>query len=94
MGYGPLVACRTVTNFSSQRVHCRKRFLRHPVVKSYLQREFPNVFNPTLIELHTSLANRAHLKAYITAAKVDLFPAGAGWKGLVSAFLRLPGLAE
>jgi hypothetical protein len=24
MGYGPLVACRTVTNFSSQRVHCRK----------------------------------------------------------------------
>ncbi|KAF7334423.1 hypothetical protein MVEN_02271600 [Mycena venus] len=146
MGYGPLVACRTVTNFSSQRVHCPhdhrndeghplknfepsaliflsfqaastptpslfpkktpvhirheistllnsinddladltpRRFLRHPVVKSYLQRQFPNVFNPTLIELHTSLANRAHLKAYITAAKVDLFPAGTGWKGVL-----------
>ncbi|KAJ7878362.1 hypothetical protein B0H14DRAFT_3130023 [Mycena olivaceomarginata] len=26
---------------------------------------------------------RAHLKAYITAAKVDLFPAGTGWKGVL-----------
>ncbi|KAJ7480618.1 hypothetical protein FB451DRAFT_1446525 [Mycena latifolia] len=59
-----------------------RRFLRHPLVKSYLQGQFPNLFNPTLIELHTSLANHAYLNTYITAAKVNIFPAGTGWKGV------------
>ncbi|KAJ7867876.1 hypothetical protein B0H14DRAFT_2346807, partial [Mycena olivaceomarginata] len=58
-----------------------RRFLRHPAVKAYLQRRFPDIFNPTLIELHTSLANRSHLEIYITTAKAELFPAGTGWKG-------------
>lgn len=60
-----------------------RRFLRHSAVKSYLRRRFPDILNPTLIELHASLANRSHLKAYITAAKTDLFPSGTGWKGLL-----------
>ncbi|KAJ7747876.1 hypothetical protein B0H14DRAFT_2541606 [Mycena olivaceomarginata] len=60
-----------------------RRFLRHPTVKSYPRRRFPDILNPTLIELHASLANRSHLKAYITAAKTDLFPSGTGWKGLL-----------
>ncbi|KAJ7110250.1 hypothetical protein C8R43DRAFT_904473, partial [Mycena crocata] len=84
MGYGPLVHCRTVTNFCSQRTYCHltpRRFIRHPIVKSFLQQRFPKINAPTLIELHTSLANRAHLKSYITQAKADLFPYGTSWKG-------------
>ncbi|KAJ7100549.1 hypothetical protein C8R43DRAFT_1141295 [Mycena crocata] len=164
MGYGPLVQCRTVTNFCSQRTYCPhdhreedgrliqpllipldcevkfttfqpteefrricpyilvisrgvhphpiplpqktppvirrtifdllkrmnddlpdltpRRFIRHPIVKSFLQQKFPKINAPTLIELHTSLANRAHLKSYITQAKADLFPYGTSWKGV------------
>ncbi|KAK7026224.1 hypothetical protein R3P38DRAFT_2948380 [Favolaschia claudopus] len=165
LGYGPLVPCRTVVNFSTQRLHCPhdhrdeegrliqptlvhlpcdtkfvtyepieelrqacpyilvvskgvhehpiplpqktpphiraevirilksidddladltpRRFLRHPVLKSYLHSCFPDILNVTLMDLHSSLANREHLRAYIAAAKVDLFPAGTGWKGVL-----------
>ncbi|KAJ7169084.1 hypothetical protein C8R43DRAFT_1120974 [Mycena crocata] len=59
-----------------------RRFLRHPVLRAFLGEKFPHIPWPILSDLHCSLANRAHLKTYITAAKVDLFPAGTGWKGV------------
>ncbi|KAK7022633.1 hypothetical protein R3P38DRAFT_3196030 [Favolaschia claudopus] len=60
-----------------------RRFLRHPVLRAYLQQRFPQLPNPTLIDLHTSLANREHLRVYIKSAKVNLFPEGTGWKGVL-----------
>ncbi|KAJ6529593.1 hypothetical protein B0H19DRAFT_1214481 [Mycena capillaripes] len=61
-----------------------RRFLRHPAVKSHLFTLFPNVTNPTLSHLHPSLANRAHLSAYIARAKKEHFPEGTDWKGEIS----------
>ncbi|KAJ7845948.1 hypothetical protein B0H14DRAFT_2303110, partial [Mycena olivaceomarginata] len=58
-----------------------RRFLRHPAVKSYLSTHLPNIRNPTLSHLHPSLANRAHLSAYIARAKNEHFPDGTDWKG-------------
>ncbi|KAJ7795857.1 hypothetical protein B0H14DRAFT_2391173 [Mycena olivaceomarginata] len=58
-------------------------FLRHPAVKSRLFSIFPHLSNPTLSHLHPSLANRAHLSAYITRAKKEHFPEGTDWKGVV-----------
>ncbi|KAJ7800830.1 hypothetical protein B0H14DRAFT_2615859 [Mycena olivaceomarginata] len=60
-----------------------RRFLRHPAVKSRLFSIFPHLSNPTLSHLHPSLANRAHLSAYITRAKKEHFPEGTDWKGVV-----------
>lgn len=37
---------------------------------------------PTLSDLHVSLANRAHLGAYIEKSKETHFPAGTGWEGM------------
>jgi hypothetical protein len=56
-------------------------FLCHPVLKSYLVSRFPDTVNPTLSDLHISLANRSHLRAYIDQAKREHFPAGTGWNG-------------
>jgi hypothetical protein len=58
-----------------------RRFLRHPILRAYLQQKFPQIPTPTICDLHTSLANREHLRVYINAAKVDLFPHGTGWNG-------------
>ncbi|KAJ6593005.1 hypothetical protein B0H19DRAFT_909722, partial [Mycena capillaripes] len=60
-----------------------RRFLRHPAVKSHLFSLFPDLTNPTLSHLHPSLANRAHLSAYIARAKQEHFPEGTDWKGVV-----------
>ncbi|KAJ7779286.1 hypothetical protein B0H14DRAFT_2631317 [Mycena olivaceomarginata] len=60
-----------------------RRFLRHPAIKSRLFSIFPHLSNPTLSHLHPSLANRAHLSAYITRAKKEHFPEGTDWKGVV-----------
>ncbi|KAJ7816637.1 hypothetical protein B0H14DRAFT_3877805 [Mycena olivaceomarginata] len=51
-----------------------RRFLRHPILQAYLRQKFPQLPNPTLSDLHSSLANREHLHVYIKTAKVDLFP--------------------
>jgi hypothetical protein len=60
-----------------------RRFLRHPILKDYLQQHFPNAQPPpTLSNLHVSLANRDHLNVYIETAKKHCFPAGTGWEGL------------
>ena len=59
-----------------------RRFLRHPILKEYLQQHFPNAQPPpTLSDLHVSLANRHHLYVYIENAKKTHFPAGTGWEG-------------
>ncbi|KAJ7867739.1 hypothetical protein B0H14DRAFT_3132843 [Mycena olivaceomarginata] len=60
-----------------------RRFLRHPILRAYLQQKFPQIPTPTICDLHTSLANREHLRVYINAAKVDLFPHGTGWNGVI-----------
>lgn len=58
-----------------------RRFLRHSTTKAYLRRRFPGIPQPTLIDLHVSLANRDHLRSYIERAKAKYFPAGTGWEG-------------
>ncbi|KAG6819294.1 hypothetical protein H0H93_013296 [Arthromyces matolae] len=58
-----------------------RRFIRHPVCKTYLTSKFPNILLPTLIDLHVSLANREHLQGYIDITKRDIYPEGTGWKG-------------
>ncbi|KAJ7679320.1 hypothetical protein DFH06DRAFT_1316251 [Mycena polygramma] len=59
-----------------------RRFLRHPTVKTFLANLFPDLANPTLCALHPSLANRAHLGAYITLARQEHFPRGTDWEGV------------
>ncbi|PPQ84978.1 hypothetical protein CVT25_010531 [Psilocybe cyanescens] len=59
-----------------------RRFIRHPITKSYLISRFPSVILPSLSSLHISLANRSHLKYYIDEVKQELFPAGTGWEGI------------
>ncbi|KAK7013858.1 hypothetical protein R3P38DRAFT_3322433 [Favolaschia claudopus] len=122
-GYGPLVSqCRTVVNYSTQRVHCphdhrddegpsrliqptlvhllvvSKGVHPHPIplpqkTPPHIRAEVSRLLRslddddladaPMLMDLRSSLANREHLRSYITAAKVDLFPAGGtGWKGV------------
>ncbi|KAJ7156459.1 hypothetical protein C8R43DRAFT_853713, partial [Mycena crocata] len=80
-GYGPLVPCTTITNNSSQRAICRKRFLRHPVVRAFLAEKFPRIPSPTLSHLHVSLANRSHIKLYIKEIRKIYCPHGTGWAG-------------
>jgi len=59
-----------------------RKFLRHSILKAYLQKRFPNCHQPpTISDLHVSLANRAHLASYIEKAKKTHFPAGTGWEG-------------
>ncbi|KAJ7763443.1 hypothetical protein B0H16DRAFT_1718672 [Mycena metata] len=60
-----------------------RRFLRSPVVKAFLSSTFPHAANPTLTDLHISLGNRSHLKAYIKQAKEFHCPFGTGWNGIV-----------
>ncbi|KAF8176638.1 hypothetical protein K438DRAFT_71132 [Mycena galopus ATCC 62051] len=59
-----------------------RSFLRHPTVLSYLHDKYPDLQTPTLSHLHSSLANRAHLGAYIDQAKKTHFPKGTDWKGV------------
>ncbi|KAF9235498.1 hypothetical protein BU15DRAFT_51338 [Melanogaster broomeanus] len=58
-----------------------RRFLRHLTVLSFLRRECPNIPNPTLANLHISLANRDHLWSYIMQVQKSKFPLGTGWQG-------------
>ncbi|KZP19049.1 hypothetical protein FIBSPDRAFT_955798 [Athelia psychrophila] len=60
-----------------------RRFMRHSVTQVYLQKRFLNTQHPCLADLHASLANREHIKAYITQARSICFPFGTGWEGLL-----------
>lgn len=58
-----------------------RRFLRHPAVYTFLRQRLPAVITPTLSDLHPSLANRDHLRAFIMKTRESVFPAGTGWEG-------------
>ncbi|KAJ3827330.1 hypothetical protein F5880DRAFT_1474690 [Lentinula raphanica] len=92
-GYGPKTDCQTVLNNSAQRHSCCMKFIRHPIVQSYLTSRFPLLQNPMLSDVHISLSNQSHLKAYLDRAKKVHFPEGTGWTGklqkLVLALLTL-----
>ncbi|KAJ7235961.1 hypothetical protein C8J57DRAFT_971869, partial [Mycena rebaudengoi] len=60
-----------------------RRFLRHPILRSFLKKLLPTVINPTLADWHVSLANRSHLKAYIIHAREMRWPFGTDWAGLL-----------
>ncbi|KAJ7848159.1 hypothetical protein B0H14DRAFT_2583179 [Mycena olivaceomarginata] len=55
-----------------------RRFLRHPALKIFLMNKLPlpHLATPTLTALHPSLANRAHLAAYIALVREEHFPHG------------------
>jgi hypothetical protein len=63
-----------------------RRFLRHPALKIFLMNKLPHVAMPTLTALHPSLANRAHLAAYIALIREEHFPHGTDWKGKCSPY--------
>lgn len=63
-----------------------RRLLRHPALQAFLRSSLPDVPNPILGDLHTSLANKDHIRAYITDAKNEGFPAGTGWSGMHAPF--------
>lgn len=58
-----------------------RRFLRHPVTQSFLKKRLGDISNPMLADLHPSLANRDHLRSYISTVQDEMFPAGTGWEG-------------
>ena len=58
-----------------------RRFLRHMTVQSFLRKRLPDVVVPVLSDLHISLANKSHVRAYIWQARKASFPEGTGWKG-------------
>ncbi|KZP03707.1 hypothetical protein FIBSPDRAFT_768547 [Athelia psychrophila] len=60
-----------------------RRFIRHPVVFAYLRKHLPTLTHPTLADLHISLANREHLKAFINQVQLQRYPHETGWKGLI-----------
>ncbi|KAJ3709702.1 hypothetical protein C8R42DRAFT_598164, partial [Lentinula raphanica] len=64
-----------------------RRFLRHPILQSFLSTRYPMLRNPMLSDLHISLSNRSHLKVYIEHAKNTHFPEGTGWKGTLPTLL-------
>ncbi|KAF8157351.1 hypothetical protein K438DRAFT_1986670 [Mycena galopus ATCC 62051] len=61
-----------------------RRFLRHPILKSFLRQQFPHLINPTLADWHVSLANRGHVKSFIKLAQGIHYPFGTGWKGVIN----------
>ncbi|KAF4593638.1 hypothetical protein EYR40_008426 [Pleurotus pulmonarius] len=58
-----------------------RRFLRHPTTLAYLRQQLPDIANPMLMDLHPSLANRDHIRAYIKQVQETLYPGGTGWDG-------------
>jgi hypothetical protein len=58
-----------------------RRFLRHPTTRAFLQDRLPHIREPTLVDLHSSLANRDHRRAYILQVQSTSFPFGTGWDG-------------
>ncbi|KAF9061364.1 hypothetical protein BDP27DRAFT_1235430 [Rhodocollybia butyracea] len=59
-----------------------RRFIRHPTTCAYIRDQLPSMQNPMLSDLHISLANQDHLRAYITQAQEISFPYGTGWAGM------------
>lgn len=66
-----------------------RRFIRHPIVRSFLATKFPLLICPTLADWHVSLSNRSHIKSYIKLAIEGNFPFGTGWNGQHFTFYKL-----
>ncbi|KAJ7840702.1 hypothetical protein B0H14DRAFT_3457907 [Mycena olivaceomarginata] len=63
---------------TSQGVHC------HPIpLPEKTPQTLPRQPTATLSTLHPSLANRAHLAAYIAKVREEHFPYGTDWKGIL-----------
>ncbi|KAJ3765016.1 hypothetical protein FB446DRAFT_795477 [Lentinula raphanica] len=60
-----------------------RRFLRHPIVQDFIRSQVPFLRQPQLSDVHPSLNNNDHLRAYISLAQKVVFPAGTGWEGLL-----------
>ncbi|KAG6818704.1 hypothetical protein H0H93_002634 [Arthromyces matolae] len=60
-----------------------RRLLRHPIAIDFLRSQRPDISNPSFVDLHSSLANRDHIRSYITQAQDTYFPLGTGWQGEV-----------
>lgn len=58
-----------------------RRFIRHPTVCAYVRNRLPHMHNPMLSDLHPSLANQDHLRAYIRQAQSKCLPCGTDWEG-------------
>ncbi|KAK7031741.1 hypothetical protein R3P38DRAFT_2521802 [Favolaschia claudopus] len=61
-----------------------RRFIRHPLVQSFLTSKFPLIICPTLADWHVSLSKRLHIKSYIKQAIEEHCPFGTGWAGVVN----------
>ncbi len=57
------------------------RLLRHPLFRTYLTAQLPNIPHPMATDLHPSLANLDHLDAMINTAIKSEHPEGTGWNG-------------
>lgn len=55
--------------------------LRCRTMRNFLRSVFPGNPVPQLCDIHPSLANRSHIRAYIKQAKDRAYPSGTGWKG-------------
>ncbi|KAF7322124.1 hypothetical protein MKEN_00736200 [Mycena kentingensis (nom. inval.)] len=60
-----------------------RRLLRHPILLRYLRDRFPDNQNPTLSDLHVSLANRDHVAVIIDYVKNIYYPQGTGWNAVL-----------
>lgn len=58
-----------------------RRFLRHPTTVAFLKKRVPDIQEPMLSDLHPSLANRDHVKAFIQKIQDEMYPHGTGWDG-------------
>lgn len=58
-----------------------RRMLRHTTVQARLRQLLPGIREPLITDLHVSLSNRDHIRAFISIAKGSRFPMGTGWEG-------------
>lgn len=65
-----------------------RRFIRHPGLNIHLKAQFPHLSLPSLVDLHISLANRSHIKSYITLVKDKIYPSGTSWEGKIALHLQ------
>ncbi|KAF9510593.1 hypothetical protein BS47DRAFT_1300025, partial [Hydnum rufescens UP504] len=57
------------------------RFLRYPTVNATLRQLCPDINQPTIVDVHPSLANYEHLRTYIWRMKETYYPFGTDWEG-------------
>ncbi|KIJ53133.1 hypothetical protein M422DRAFT_42920 [Sphaerobolus stellatus SS14] len=59
-----------------------RRMMQHPAVYTRIRELCPDMENPTLIDIHPSLANKDHLRVYVNQIKSDIYPEGTDWNGV------------